>query len=183
MGINLLLTHEVYACACVFRHTVGRLVVERETQMSYSYPIIIGRNARTDDVTRSRRHRAYVTKRAPLASRLSLPSITRIGIALCVGALVATLAVAVAHAAPRHPAPTFAMLATVWGSGDGPPAVYVLDYGMTGEDCVDTITARPPVVTVDNDGRLVVLTGATLSCELQTVTPGTFDAIRAEAEE
>lgn len=63
---------------------------------------------------------------------------------------------------------TFALLATFWASGQ----VYVLDFNMSGADCIAAIEAAPAVAwaepatfTIDGDELLLDLSGAVLSCE------------------
>lgn len=56
---------------------------------------------------------------------------------------------------------TFVFLATVW-SGNV-PTVYVLDHGLSGEDCIAAMESGA-VAVVDN-GKRIDLSGAVLSCE------------------
>lgn len=63
---------------------------------------------------------------------------------------------------------TFALLAYVAATGN----LYVLDFNMSGADCIAAIEAAPAVAwaepatfTVDGDELLLDLSGAVLSCE------------------
>lgn len=59
---------------------------------------------------------------------------------------------------------TFILLAFVWGASPSPD-VYVIDHGLTGEDCIAGLM-NPPKVGYDEDRKAFDVSNAEIACEL-----------------
>jgi hypothetical protein len=70
----------------------------------------------------------------------------------------------------EHDMKTFILLLTMWNSDGSAPSVDVLDYGMSGEDCV---TAMIELTEVNGfDIETIKIMGGTLSCEFDLAGNG-----------